>query len=79
MDWQPIKTAPKDTPILLMSYREGLSIPIKWIVSGSLDEYGYLLIDCTNEVVERPLLWHNPTHWVPRPKNIKEDSGGPTT
>jgi len=77
MDWQPIETAPKDTPILLMSYREGLRIPIKWIVSGSLDAYGSMLIDCINEVVECPLLWHKPTHWAPRPKNIEDDSDGP--
>jgi len=59
MNWQPIETAPKDTPVLVY----GKDLYGHFIVTGAeLGEYGWRVLGVSGYEWETDV---EPTHWAP--------------
>ena len=72
MEWQPIKTAPKDGFFLICNMRRGLedydtSVSVVW--RSSKEGFSAYLTD--DESIELPYLDGPATHWMPLPEPPK--------
>lgn len=70
MEWQPIKTAPKDgTVVIVRGFYDCYGTPMQATAAQFRENYGYWMRDNfgTGYTVSC-----NPTHWMPLPEPPKE-------